>query len=84
MKASSPKRSFSFSSIVCSVLGHDYVISRKITDHISEYKCTHCGKEVTENYSGRLENLTFKTKKVNNSLALFHEKKMKRKISNAL
>ncbi len=84
MKTSSPKSPFSFSGVVCNVLGHDYEISRKITNHISEYKCTRCGKEVTENFSGRLENLTFKTKKVNTSLALFHEKKMRRKMTNAL
>jgi len=84
MEATSPKRPFSFFGIVCSTLGHDYVISRKITNHISEYKCTNCGKEVTDNFSGRLENLTFKTKKVNTSLALFYEKKMRRKIVNAL
>ena len=84
MKSVSPKKSFSFSGIVCNTLGHDYVISRKITDHISEYKCTNCGKEVTDNFSGRLENLTFKMKKVNTSLALFYEKKMRRKIANAL
>jgi len=81
MKTTSPRVSFSFSGIVCSTLGHDYVISRKITNHISEYQCTNCGKEVTDNFSGRLENLTFKAKKINTSLALFFEKKMKRKYS---
>jgi len=84
MKATSPRRSFSFSGIVCSTLGHDYVISRKITNHINEYKCANCSKEVTDNFSGRLENLTFKTKKVNTSLALFFEKKNRRKYANAV
>lgn len=79
MHRKSPKTSFSLSGIVCSTLGHDYVISRKITNHINEYKCTNCGKEVTDNFSGRLENLTYKTKEINTSLALFFEKKTRRK-----
>ena len=79
MKATYAKSSFSFSGIVCSTLGHDYAISRKITNHINEYKCTKCGKEVTDNFVGRVENLTFETKQVNTSLALFFEKKMRRK-----
>lgn len=81
MKPTSPKQAFSLSGIMCTTLGHDYVISRKITNHINEYKCTNCGKEVTDNYSGRLEVLTLKAKAVNNSLALFFEKKMRRKIT---
>lgn len=79
MKATTPNQSFSFSGIVCSTLGHDYVISRKITNHINEYKCTNCSKEVTDNFAGHLENLTSKTKQINTSLAMFFEKKMRRK-----
>ncbi|RLD28478.1 MAG: hypothetical protein DRI70_03470 [Bacteroidetes bacterium] len=79
MKATYSKSSFSISGIVCNTLGHDYAISRKITNHINEYKCTKCGKEVTDNFAGRMENLTLKTKQVNSSLALFFEKKMRRK-----
>jgi transposase-like protein len=81
MKEIYAKSSFSLSGIVCSTLGHDYAISRKITNHINEYKCTKCGKEVTDNFVGRVENLTLKTKQVNTSLALFFEKKMRRKIT---
>lgn len=79
MKTNTTKSSFSLSGIVCSTLGHNYVVSRKITNHINEYKCTQCGKEVTNTYSGRLERLTVKTKEVNTSLALFFEKKMRRR-----
>jgi len=79
MKETYTKSSFSISGIVCSTLGHDYAVSRKITNHINEYKCTKCGKEVTDNFAGRVEDLTLKTKQVNTSLALFFEKKMRRK-----
>ncbi|MDX1463771.1 MAG: hypothetical protein R3359_11990, partial [Marinirhabdus sp.] len=66
---------FSLLSIVCATFGHDYVVTRKITDHISEYSCCHCGKEVTDNMKGTLEILTLKIKETNNVLASFYEKK---------
>ncbi|NND61594.1 MAG: hypothetical protein HKN48_00205 [Flavobacteriaceae bacterium] len=80
MNNSSPKKSLSLSGIVCSTLGHDYVISRKITNHINEYRCAQCGKEVTDNFNGNIENLTFKTREINTSLALFFQKKMRRRL----
>jgi DNA-directed RNA polymerase subunit RPC12/RpoP len=78
MRQNSSNPSFSFSGIVCSTFGHDYLITRKVTNHIKEYRCSHCGKEVTNNFSGSLENLTTKNKRINSTLALFFEKKMKR------
>ena len=72
-------RTFTLSGIVCSTLGHNFVISRRITNHINEFKCTQCGKEVTNTYSGRLESLTVKTKEINTSLAEFFKKKMRRR-----
>lgn len=62
----------------CSVLGHKYKESRKVTNHISEYKCSHCGKETTSNMEGELKNLTIKAKVVNDCLANFFEKKRTR------
>ncbi len=81
MRTQSPKQLFTFSGLLCSTLGHDYVVTRKITNHINEYKCTNCGKEVTDNFSGRLESLTYKTKELNTSLAHFFQKKMRRKLT---
>jgi|GEM_PF-433578 len=79
MNKRTTNRSFNLSGIVCSTLGHNYVISRRITNHINEYKCTQCGKEITNTYSGSLESLTVKTKEINTSLALFFKKKMRRR-----
>lgn len=81
MKPTSPKTTFSLSRIVCGTLGHDYMTTRQISNHINEYKCAQCGKEVTNTYNGHLEILTQKTKAANNALASFVEKKMRRKIS---
>ena len=78
MNSSSPKASFSLSGLLCNALGHDYIITRKVTIHINEYKCTQCGREVTDSFNGKRELLTYKTKKVNTALATFFEKKMKR------
>ncbi len=70
----SPK-SFSIMSVVCQTIGHKYTETRKITNHIHEYKCKHCGREVTENSAGNIELLTNKVKQINNNVAEFFERK---------
>lgn len=66
---------FSLSSILCVTLGHQYNITNKITNHINEYKCNHCGKEVTEDILENIEELTSSQRKINESVALFFQKK---------
>ncbi len=61
--------------IICFFFGHDYLITQKITDHISEYRCSCCGKEVSNSYSGQFEDLTYKRKEVNECLSHFFQKK---------
>ena len=73
-------RTFTLSGIVCSTLGHNFVISRRITNHINEFKCTQCGKEVTNTYSGRLESLTVKTKEINTVVLRENKKRKKYKV----
>lgn len=62
-------------SLVCTAFGHDYIITRKITDHIYEYQCVCCGKEVSNSYSGKFELLTRKQREVNECLYSFFRKK---------
>jgi hypothetical protein len=81
MKNNSPKTSFSLYGIVCGTLGHDYMISRKVTNHINEYKCANCGREVTDTFSGRVEILTQAAKKANSKLAAFFLKKSRRQLT---
>lgn len=57
--------------LICYTFGHDYIVSRKINDEISEYKCVCCGNEVTNGYAGRLETLTYERKEVNKCLSSF-------------
>ena len=78
MKTQSPKQLVSISGIVCTAFGHDYNITRKVTDHINEYECSNCGREVTDNLNGHLEVLTFKIKKVNTIVSAFCEKRFNR------
>jgi DNA-directed RNA polymerase subunit RPC12/RpoP len=78
MKDSSPKASFSLFRLVCSTFGHDYIITRKVTNHINEYKCSHCGREVTDGPAGKLEDLTNKIKQVNTCVATFFQKRTQR------
>ena len=42
----------------CSFVGHHFKIVKKITHHIKEYKCSCCGKEITNNAYGKLVPLT--------------------------
>lgn len=78
MKTTSPKPTVSLFGIICTTIGHDYVETRKVTDHISEYKCSHCGREVSDNLAGNLEVLTYEIKKINSTVSTFLEKRSHR------
>ena len=78
MKNTIPTSTVSFFNFICSAFGHDYYETTKVTNHISEYKCSHCGKEVTDNASGQIEILTNKNREINASLASFFKKKNNR------
>ncbi|MFT4801692.1 MAG: hypothetical protein ACI93N_001467 [Flavobacteriaceae bacterium] len=74
----SPNQQFNLSSILCSTFGHKFIITNNITNHIKEFKCKVCNKEVTNVFSGELEALNFKNRKTNASLAKFFKKKLQR------
>lgn len=77
MKNSTRKLAF-IPSIYCSLFGHDYEISKKVTKHVKEYTCCHCKKELTTNSNGNLIELTPKFKEINNILERIHESRMRR------
>jgi len=83
MKQNNSNLAFSFTGFVCSTFGHHYEVSRRITDHINEYTCSHCGKEITDTASGGLEILTMKNKQINAVLASFIEKRTRRRLTAA-
>ena len=79
MKATTPISAFSIGRIYCSIFGHDFHLSQKVTGHIKEYKCSHCNQEATTNVRGRLELMTPKLKEINALLTKVYAKKMARK-----
>lgn len=56
----------------CSIFGHDYEVTKKVTSHVKEYACNHCKKELTTNSNGHLIELTPKFKEINTILERIH------------
>ena len=79
MKATTPSTAFLIGKIYCSLFGHHFHISQEVTEHIKEYKCTHCQQEVTTSVRGHLEPMTPKLKEINVALTRVHAKKLARK-----
>ncbi|MBC8767499.1 hypothetical protein H4O18_05800 [Arenibacter sp. BSSL-BM3] len=63
------------SAFCCSIFGHHYSVSKKVTLHIKEYQCVHCGKEVTTDVSGNLSVLTPELQDINNTLQDIYQKR---------
>ena len=61
--------------VFCNIFGHHYSVSKKITFHIKEYKCIHCGTEVTTDASGNLSALTPELQDINNTLENIYQKR---------
>ena len=66
-------------SIYCSFFGHQFEVSKKVTYHVKEYKCTHCSTQMTTNGKGGLSPLTSKYKEINSVLERIHNNRMSRK-----
>ncbi len=62
----------------CSLFGHDYEVTKKVTYHVKEYTCSHCKKQLTTNSNGYLIELTPKFKEINAILERIHTKRMSR------
>ena len=62
-------------SLYCSIFGHNYEVSKNITYHVKEYKCTHCNSQVTTNGKGGLTPLTPKYKEINSVLERIHKRR---------
>ncbi|MEP2279702.1 hypothetical protein [Maribacter sp.] len=61
--------------LFCSIFGHHYAISKKVTSHIKEYKCIHCQKEVTTDVSGNLSTLTPELQDINRTLEHIYQRR---------
>nr|WP_321228867.1 hypothetical protein [uncultured Psychroserpens sp.] len=65
-------------SIYCSFFGHQYEVSKNITYHVKEYKCSHCNSQVTTSGSGGLTPLTPKYQEINSVLSRIHNRRVAR------
>ncbi len=54
--------------LYCSLFGHQYEVSKKVTLHVKEYTCKCCKRQLTTNSNGNLIELTPKFKEINTIL----------------
>ncbi|WP_298238683.1 hypothetical protein [uncultured Algibacter sp.] len=66
------------SKMYCNFFGHDYHVTKKVTQHVKEYQCSHCKKELTTNSNGKLTELTATFKEINDILEFMYRKKLMR------
>ena len=62
----------------CSLFGHDYEVTKKVTYYVKEYTCSHCKKQLTTNSNGNLIELTPKFREINAILERIHNKRTSR------
>lgn len=65
-------------NLICSLVGHDFRITKKITNYVSEFQCIHCKKQMSTNGNGNLTPLTSKQREINILLQHIHKKKKKK------
>jgi hypothetical protein len=65
-------------NLICSLVGHDFRVIRKVTNFVSEFECVHCKKQMSTNENGSLTPLTSKQKEINSVLNYIHRKKKKK------
>jgi DNA-directed RNA polymerase subunit RPC12/RpoP len=70
------KRIFS-SKILCTLIGHKILVTRNITNHFKEYKCSVCGLELTNDLKGQKIFLTPELKDINEALIRIEKNKNK-------
>jgi len=65
-------------SLYCTIFGHQYEVSKNITYHVKEYKCSNCNSGVTTSGNGGLTPLTPKHKEINSVLERIHNRRLTR------
>lgn len=64
--------------LYCSLFGHNYEVSKKVTLHVKEYTCKCCKKQLTTNSNGNLTELTPKFKEINSILEEMYMRRIER------
>jgi hypothetical protein len=70
--------SSSVSKLYCTVFGHQYSVTKKVTKHVKEYTCKCCKKQLTTNGNGNLTELTPTFREINRILENIHTKRISR------
>jgi hypothetical protein len=59
----------------CSFLGHHFIEVKKVNNHFSEFECTICKMQATNDTKGQKITLTSKLKEINETLFYLNLKK---------
>lgn len=71
-------------NIYCSFLGHEFIVTKHVTNFVKEFRCKNCNKSFTTDQAGNLTRLTPKYQEINKILEKVHQKKLKRKALKAI
>ncbi|UJH89986.1 hypothetical protein LZ575_13615 [Antarcticibacterium sp. 1MA-6-2] len=69
----------SIAKLYCTFFGHNLTVSKNVTNHIHEYKCAHCGVEMTDTADGFLARLTPKFKETNDYISQIYVRRRQRR-----
>ena len=78
MKKTTTPEGNKLTGIFCNIFGHHYTVSKRVTQHIKEYKCLHCQKQMTTDERGKLSALTPVMQEINKTLAEMYQKRNRR------
>lgn len=62
--------------LYCDLFGHNYKVTKKVTEHVKEYTCTRCKKQLTTNSNGQLIELTPKYQDINSTLERLYNNRL--------
>ncbi|WP_138432670.1 DUF1660 family phage protein [Winogradskyella algicola] len=68
----------SATKLYCDFFGHNYEMTKKVTNHVKEYTCSRCKKQLTTDSNGQLTELTPKYQEINSALERIYNNRMMR------
>jgi len=78
MKTSTQKQTFAINKMYCNIFGHQYTMTKKVTQHVKEYTCKCCSKQLTTNANGKLTELTPMYQEINTVLERIYNIRVQR------
>ena len=64
--------------LYCTFFGHQYEMTKKVTNHVKEYTCKCCKKQLTTDSNGQLIELTPKYQDINSVLERIYTSRIMR------